>query len=560
MNVFIELSVIVFAVVLISILIRLLRQPLVVGYILAGIIVGPYFLNILHSTEIVELFSKMGIAILLFIVGLSLKPSVIKEVGMVSLVTAIGQVIFTSIAGFAICRLLGFTPIISIYVAVALTFSSTIIVLKLLSDKGDMDNLYGKISMGFLLVQDLIAALVLVAISASAFSKGSTSSDFVIFALKGIGVLVLIFLVVRYVLPRFANFISSSLEFLFLASIAWGLGLASLFHYLGFSVEIGALVAGVSFSLLPFADEIGSRLKPLRDFFIVLFFVFLGSQMAFINLSSMIWPSILLSLFVLIGNPLIMIILMNLLGFQSRTGFLVGLTIAQISEFSLILIALGVTLGHLPAEVSTLVTFVGLLTIAASTYLIMYADVLYTKLRPVLRFLEWRKSPRLVPENQTILDAIVFGFGRGGENFLGAVKTLTNKYLVVDIDPKVVNQLSKNSIPHLYGDLEDAEFLDSLPLSSIKLIISTVPDFRANKLLAEKVCKLNKKATLIVVAGTVREARELYKKGVTYVVMPHYLGAQFAARLIATHGFNPTSFISEREVHTRYLAKHAVNL
>ena len=560
MSVFVELSIIVFTVTLVSVIMRLLRQPLVVGYIVAGIIVGPYFLNILHSTEVVELFSKIGIAILLFIVGLNLRPDVIREVGLPALITGIGQVIFTSVIGFIISRALGFPPLVSTYIAIALTFSSTIIILKLLSDKGDLETLYGKISIGFLLVQDLIAVLILIAVSGSVLAERETSFlwGYTLLAFKGIGVLVVIYLFVRYVLPKFSNFLSSSLEFLFLVSIAWGLGLAALFQSLGFSVEIGALVAGVSFSLLPFADEMGSRLKPLRDFFLVLFFVFLGSQMALSNFESLILPAIIFSLFVLIGNPLIVVILMNIFGFQSRIGFLAGLTVAQISEFSLILVALGVSLGHLNSEVLSLVTLVGIITIAGSTYLILYADSLYPKMRFLLRFFEWRKANfRSSRESKVTPDIIMFGFDRGGENFLGAVKTLTNNYLVVDINPTIINKLAERKIPHLYGDAEDSEFLGILPLESAKLVISTVPDFKTNKLLAERICRLNKGATIIVIGSNIHDARELYRAGVTYVLMPHYLGAQFAARLIALHGFDASAFAVERNAHIRHLAKHA---
>ena len=160
MEVFIELSIIIGITVLVAGITKLLKQPLIIGYILAGIIVSPYFLNVIKSAETLAVFSQMGIAFLLFIVGLSLSPRVIKEVGKVSLVTGIGQILFTSLIGFILSRLLGFTLIASAYIAIALTFSSTIIIMKLLSDKKDLDKLYGKISVGFLLVQDIFVIVL----------------------------------------------------------------------------------------------------------------------------------------------------------------------------------------------------------------------------------------------------------------------------------------------------------------------------------------------------------------------------------------------------------------
>ena len=173
MHIFTEIVLILSVATVVSCFMRLLKQPLVVGYIISGIIVGPYFLNIVTNIEYMELFSKLGIAILLFIVGLSLKPDIIREVGKVSLVTGLGQVFFTSILGFLIMRLLGFDNVASMYSAIALTFSSTIIILKLLSDKGDLDKLYGKISIGFLLVQDIVATIILLVVSIWGSSKSN---------------------------------------------------------------------------------------------------------------------------------------------------------------------------------------------------------------------------------------------------------------------------------------------------------------------------------------------------------------------------------------------------
>src|SRR4030043_1902621 len=146
LNIFVQLSLLILVVLVISFIMRLLKQPLIIGYIISGIIVGPFFLNILKENEVIFTFSEIGIALLLFIVGLHLTPKVIKEVGKISLLTGLGQIFFTAFIGYFIAILLGFSPLTALYIAVALTFSSTIIILKLLSDKGDLDSLYGKIS------------------------------------------------------------------------------------------------------------------------------------------------------------------------------------------------------------------------------------------------------------------------------------------------------------------------------------------------------------------------------------------------------------------------------
>ena len=376
MDQFYEISLILLFAFVVSTLMRYLKQPLVIGYILTGLIVGPYFFDILHSVEVVELFSKLGITALLFIVGLGLSPKVLKELGIVSAVTGVGQVVFTSVFGYFIGLTLGFNTIESLYIAVALTFSSTIIILKLLSDKGDVHKMYGRIAIGFLLVQDLIATVILVGISGLQSLENATgwmiASDLLLLLLKGFILLIILFFISTKVLSRLSNFIARSQEFLFISSLAWGMAIASLYYKAGLSIEIGALVAGVTLSMTPYAYEISSRLKPLRDFFITLFFILLGYQMVFDNWQMLIIPTIIFSVFILIGNPIIVLILMNMLGYTRKTSFLAGLTVAQISEFSLILIKLGFDIGHLSREIMSMVTLVGIVTIAGSTYMILY--------------------------------------------------------------------------------------------------------------------------------------------------------------------------------------------
>ncbi|EKE05461.1 MAG: hypothetical protein ACD_19C00284G0003, partial [uncultured bacterium] len=350
MDIFTEISLVIVIATIVSVLMRVLKQPMLIGYILTGVIVGPAVFGVMQSPESLEVFSQFGIALLLFIVGLNLSPKVIREVGKVATITGLGQVVFTSIIGYLISSILGFDKVESFYIAVALTFSSTIIILKLLSDKGDLDSLYGKVSIGFLLVQDILATLFLVVVSASAL--GDTFGSIAIQLIwKSFLLGLLLFLFIKFILPRLSVYFATSQEFLFLFSIGWGFGLASVFHALGLSIEIGALVAGVTLSLFPYHYEISSKMKPLRDFFLILFFVLLGAELGVDNLSGAIIPALIFSAFVLIGNPLIVMTLMGILRFNKKTGFLSGLTVAQISEFSLILVALGYKLGHVDEKV-----------------------------------------------------------------------------------------------------------------------------------------------------------------------------------------------------------------
>jgi Kef-type K+ transport system membrane component KefB/voltage-gated potassium channel Kch len=563
MHIFIEIGLIVLFATVISFIMRFLKQPLIVGYILSGIIVGPYFLNFTQSTEYIELFSKLGITILLFIIGLNLRPDVIREVGKVSILTGLGQIIITSFAGFFVMHSLGFSNIVSIYGAMALTFSSTIIILKLLSDKGDLDKLYGKISTGFLLVQDIFATIALLVISVigkSDFWEGNSFVYSSILFAKGIAFFLGIYLINKFILPRISSFLASSQELLFLFSISWGLGLAATFYILGFSIEIGALAAGVALSSFKFSQEIGSRMKPLRDFFILLFFVMLGSQMVFTNIGSIIIPAIILSIFVLVLKPLIVIFLINLLNYKNRTSFMAGLTVAQISEFSLILVALGMSFGHLSQEVVSLITLVGIITIPGSTYLMLYSEKIYPKLQRLLGFIEIKKQKgEEVEIIEKECDLIIFGYDRVGYDFVNIARQMNHNYFVVDFDPNSVKKLEKNNIPYYFGDAEDMNFLEEIGFTKAKAIVSTIPDFRTNLELVSFYRNHNPGGVIIVISNNIKDSQELYKKGASFVIMPHYLGARHASKMLENYGLNHDAFEKEKIQHLEEL-KHRQKL
>jgi Kef-type K+ transport system membrane component KefB/Trk K+ transport system NAD-binding subunit len=551
-NIFFEISIILVIATIIAAIMKLLKQPLIIGYIFAGIVVSPFFLNLIKSQDTLTVFSQIGVAFLLFIVGLSLNPKVIKEVGKVSLITGLGQVVFTSLIGFLIARGFGFEIISSLYIAVALTFSSTIIIMKLLSDKGDLDKLYGKISIGFLLVQDLIAVGILIIVSSFSESSQSISSIFGIFV-KGALIVFFLVLISLYILPRLGLFFAKSQELLFLFSIGWGLGLATLFHYIGLSIEIGALVAGVTLSLSPYNYEISSRMKPLRDFFIILFFILLGSQLVFSDFSKFIIPSIVFSLFILIGNPLIVMVLMGILRYPKKVGLQSGFTVAQISEFSLILITLGVGIGHLTQDILSMVTVVGLVTIIGSTYMILYANKIYNHIDKYLSFFERKRLNK--DGKKQMYDVILFGYNRVGYDFVNSFKKLKKKFLVIDYNPEVIEHLSEQGLNSKYGDVEDVEFLHQLDLKNLKMVVSTIPEFETNSLLINTIRKKNKKTIILVVSHHIEEAHLLYERGASYVVMPHFLGGKYASTLIDKYKLNHSKFLKESRKHILHLKK-----
>ncbi|MEM3074852.1 MAG: cation:proton antiporter [Candidatus Pacearchaeota archaeon] len=550
-NIFIQLSLLILVVFLVSFVMRILKQPLIIGYIISGIIVGPFFLNFIQYDETLNTFSEIGIAFLLFIVGLHLSPKVIKEVGKISLITGIGQVVFTSFLGYFIGIMLGFTPLTSLYISIALAFSSTIIIMKLLSDKEALDKLYGKISIGFLLVQDLIAIIILLIISS--FSSGTNSLSVIGYTfIKGIIIFSFLFPVSYFILPKLSSFFAKSQEFLFVFAITWGFGLASLFFYLGFSVGVGALIAGITLSISPYSFEISSKLKPLRDFFIISFFILLGSQMAFEEVTKMIFPAIIFSLFILIGNPIIVMILMGIFGYSKNTGFMSGLTVAQISEFSLIMIALGVKVGHLSNEILSFVTIIGLITIAGSTYMIIYSDKLYNLLSKYLGIFERKK----MKEKQIISKEykyFLLGENRIGFSIMKSFIKQKKDYLIVDFNPLRVKRLVSRGINCIYGDVSNIEFLNEIKINKANLIVSTIPEMEVNFTLLNIVRKNNKNAVIILTSRQISDTLELYRAGADYVILPHFLGGEYTAKIVEKLGEKRESYKKEREKQIKEL-------
>lgn len=458
-----------------------LRQPLVVSFILVGIIAGPSVLNIVRSNEPVELFAQLGIAILLFLVGIKLDVNLIRTLGPVALATGLGQVLFTSVFGFVICLALGMDAVTSLYVSVALTFSSTIIIVKLLSDKREIDSLHGRIALGFLIVQDLVVVLAMIVLSAVGIGarEGATPKD--VLTVFGSGILLLGFVLVfiRYAAEPLTERLARAPELLIGFAIALAAFFAALGETLGFGKELGGLLAGVALASTSFRDAIASRLAPLRDFLLLFFFIALGTKLTIASLSESGFDAAVLSLFVLVGNPLIVLVIMLALGYQRRTGFLAGLTVAQISEFSLIFMAMGVSIGHVSNEALSLVTLVGLITIAASTYMITYSHQLYAFCEPVLKALDWtakRDRVESAVASTKPYDVLLFGLGRYGGTIGRRLTLAGERVLGVDFNPDAARRWRHDGLDAVYGDASDPEFVATLPLSSARWAVSTIPE------------------------------------------------------------------------------------
>ena len=567
---FLELTGILVAAGVIAYVLHFLKQPSIIAYIITGLLIGPFALYKLHHGEIMHSLSEIGITLLLFMVGLDLDFTQLKRLGKSALIAGLGQIIFTCGIGFGIVHLLGFSTLSALYISLALTFSSTIIVVKLLSEKKDMQSLYGKLAVGIFLVQDMAAILILILLAgatntgdALAANSGIIGSIILTLA-KAFMIGVAVITLSRFVFPKLVRSLAKSDELTLLFSLGWALGLAALFSspIVGFNAAIGGFVAGLALANTGSHFQISGRVKPLRDFFIIIFFIVLGSQLIFSHISEALLPAIILSLFVLIGNPLIVTIILGLLGYKIRTSFMTGVTVAQISEFSLILMAIGFAAGHVNETEVTIVTLVGIATISISSYGILFSNKLYEKLiSRIALFFEGRSNhiEKGLGEKIYKRHIVIVGAHRLGAHIINSLsKKNTEEFMVIDFNPDVAAHYTHLGIAAICGDIADPYIQEVANLPEARMVISTVPDYKDTLALIEAVRSVpHKRIKLIVAASDEEDAIQLYAKGADYVLLPHFVGGMHLVHVIEnssdTRGLNKL-----KEKHLKTLHKSPV--
>ncbi len=534
-----EVSLILLAAAALGAIGLLMRQPLIIVYILLGIALGPSGIELVRSQDVIDLLAQVGVAILLFLVGLELNPDYVRRIGAVAVATGLGQLTFTIILGFLITLLLGKDWLTALYLAIALTFSSTIIIVKLLSDKRELDTLHGRIAIGFLIVQDIavIVALVAMSVLGGGRAEGQSLAQVLGAILIKLGLLGAgLYIMMRFVMGRLLRFLARSLELLLIFAVAWAVGLAALGAGLGFSKELGAFLAGFALSPTHFRDAISTRLTPLRDFLLLFFFIDLGAKFDLSVVQQEWLTALVLSLFVLIGNPLIVMAIMGAMGYRKKTGFFAGLTVAQISEFSIIFVAMGIALGHIGMDALGITTIVGLITIALSTYMILYSQPLYRRLERLLTPFE-RKTPHAEMRferqnaNDQPVEVIVFGLGRTGRLVLDHYHALGIRALGVDYDPEAIAAMQAQGIPALFGTAEDQEFIRNLPVEQAKLLVITLPYLDDVQDLLKTLNGTAFEGRIIAVARSDADAAALKQLGVDEVVNPFELAFDEIRRL-----------------------------
>jgi Kef-type K+ transport system membrane component KefB len=463
-----------------------IRMPTIVAYMIAGLVIGP-LTGLVEISHALELISEIGIALLLFIVGLELSLDKVRDVGKVAVVAGIGQVVFTAVIGYALCLLLGFSWIEAAFLATALTFSSTVVVVKLLDEKHEMDTLYGRIAVGIFLVQDLVAIVMLTFLAGLGTGSvdPSTAALSMVKAFAGVaGLLALVLVAARWLLPGPFAWAARTPETNVIWSLTWCFLIVLAAELFGLSLEIGAFLAGLSLAQLPYNNDLRRRVHPLMNFFIAVFFVSLGVKMelsaAFDNAGTVA----LLSLFVIIGNPVIFIWIILRMGYGQRTSFFTAVTVAQISEFSFILVAMGVRSGLIEPSILSITALVGLVTITVSAYMILYNEKLYRLVKGtnLLAFFGRPAVEDKPPEPHRLRDHfIVVGINSLGRELVKLLRARGESVLAIDTDPRKLSGLGCDT---LLGDAGDPTVLVEAGLPSARMLVSALTIEETNDLLA----------------------------------------------------------------------------
>ncbi len=548
-----DLGIIIIVATTIALLIRVLKQPPIPAYILTGLILGPLFLGWIKDVAFIHSISEIGIAFLLFLVGLEINLKRLKHVGLASSLGAGIQVFLIYIITFFISIKLGFSTFESMLLGLVLSFSSTMIVIKLLSDSEELDTLNGRIVLGILLIQDIIAILILSMMSPTSSLLSSTGIILSVF--RGVVLLIIAMVISKLLLPSLFKFAANSKELLFLSSISVLFLFAFLAQIMNFSIAIGGFIAGLALASFPYNLDIIGKVKPLKDFFATIFFVSLGMQLVLIN-SSIIKPALIFLAIAIIIKPLVIFLITLFFGFGRRTSFLTGIDLAQLSEFSLILIALPFVTSNISNDVFSMIILIAVITMTLTSYIIKYDEKIYLALSGVLAIFEKLPIKRRKLEylkRGVKCNIVLIGCHRMGGIFLKALQNQKKRVLVIDNNPDIIRKLMKIKVSCMYGDIANSEILERTKLKKVRIIISTVPNMEDNEFLIDYAKTKNPKLIVLVTANHLHEARELYDMGADYVILPHILSGERLSNMLKKIVKKKKSMEKIRKEHLKHI-------
>lgn len=518
------------------------KLPLVVSYLLAGVAIS--FLGGVINTQdslILHVLPDIGIAFVLFLIGMELDLREIKSLGFPIVVAALGQIVVTTTAGFLVAGALGFGIRGGILLGLGLSFSSTVVVVKMLTEKQDFSSLYGKLSIGILLIEDLVAIAVLMAISVgtSVANVGLQEAlPLLALVLKAIGLFVLTFFLSKYVLQTVFDKVARSVELLFFTSITWCFAFTTLALLAGFSIEIGAFLAGLALASSPYHFQIQGKIRPLRDFFLTLFFVYLGSQMKVEFLLTGASIIFIFTLFALFFKPVVYMFILGLFGFKRHTIFQTAVNLSQVSEFSLIVLVVGANFVGVGERTVSIMAAVAVITIIISSLMISKSRSIYKTATPFLKIFDRKKRKHFL-EAESLGEmedhVVLIGAHRMGGPLVRYLKKENIPFVVMDFNPHLVGRLKSEGVDVVYGDIGDPDVLDNLHFEKTKLIVSTAPNIDDNEILLTECKRRGSKAKILMRVEDEEQGEKLKSLGADYVILPERITGSYLVKQIRNH-------------------------
>ena len=558
------ISVSIIAAAVLALVARSVKQPLILGYILGGALLGPSVgLGVVTDEASIELISEIGLILLLFIIGLELSIPRLLQTGRTIIVSGLLQ--------FPICAALFWfaaAPIATatggsfdrLYLGVTLSLSSTLIVVKLLSDKFEMGTLGGRITLGVLIFQDIWA----IAFLALQPNLGALRAGPLIGSLAaGAGLVLAAGALSRWVLPRLYRAIAKSPEMVLVTSMAWCFLVAGTAGALGLSKEMGALIAGMTIASFPYGTEVIGRLSGVRDFFVTLFFVALGLKVPAPS-GQVIVLACVVAVLVVLSRFVSIFAIFAALRLDARTAGVVAINLSQISEFSLVIVSLGVGYGHVSDGLGSLVLYAMLLMSVTSTYTTLFNHQIATGIARALevtgipRWFGARRDEEGGPggHGDGVHDLFLLGVSREGLAFLEHLERtrplMKQRIVAIDFNPETLERLRAAGVEAHYGDIANPETLQHAGIDRAAVVVSSISDWFLkgvdNRRLLHQARSLAPRAQVIVTADTLAGAEALYGEGADYVLLPSALSAEHLYSLLSTEATDALDEARRRQV------------
>ena len=541
-SILISIALIIIVAAILAFIAKILKQNLIIAYIVTGIILGPLVFGLIKDKSLINGFAEIGISFLLFIAGLEMSIKKLKEIARPSFTTGIIQVIITSIVSFLVLIAFSFNRIEAIWAGIAIAFSSTVVVLKILADREELDSLHGKFIVGIMLVQDILAIVAL-----SVLVKG-TGMDIALNLLKLIFLFALAFLISNPT-QAIIKKSSSSNELLFLVSLAFLFLFSSLAYALNLSIAIGSFIAGIVLANTPYKLDIEAKVRPLKDFFAIMFFVMIGIWLTSIS-KEVLLPIIPMLLVLIFVEPLVTALMLRFHGYKGNLSLDIGFSFAQLSEFTLILALHALSIGIMSQRAFDLLVLMAVISIAITPYTMKLSKIFYKpfSIFDKLKMPLLKEPGHISTGKKTVL---LIGCHRMGSIFVKELEKIKHKLMVIDFNPEIIRALEKKGISAVYGDASNVEIFKLLPLENLRVVISTIPKKETNALILEYFKQNYPNVFVAIVANRIDDALELYEKKADFVILPLIIGAEHSISMIKK--FTKKQFKKIRKEQINYL-------